>query len=48
MPKSIFEVEEGLGKCRSFIFDLNKFFSKNPEIAEMFEKFRSEKEDLIF
>jgi len=48
MAGEISEVEKGLEKCQKFVLNLRKFFHKNPEIAEKFEKFLNEKEDLIY
>jgi len=41
-------VENSLDVFQEFIFELRKFFRKNPDVSERFIKSTNEKEELIF
>ena len=46
--EEIAEAEKNLEKLQKFVFDIRRFFSQNPEVAEKFKKFLEEKEELIY
>ncbi|MCD4771317.1 hypothetical protein K8R30_02770 [archaeon] len=48
MNDQIKKMEENLDRIQEIIFDLRKFFQKNPEIATRYEEFSKTKEKLLY
>jgi len=48
MNNQIKRMEQNLDCIQELIFDLRKFFQKNPEIAARYEEFSKTKEKLLY